>query len=124
MANALHGEVEVSIDGKPYTLRFGINELCAVQSDLGLAGDDDKFMRICMSMGFVRSYSGMRIAFHRALEKHHGVTLDEAGELVTALGFVHATSAIVECMQWSGPPKGKSEPESGGEPRPSRGPKS
>lgn len=124
MANPLRGEVEVSIEGKPYVLYLGINEVCALQDDLGLADKDDEFFRAFSVLKFLRHFKGARSAFYRALTKHQpDVTLDTAGDLFSALGYVPVVEALGLCVSWC-MPKPDPKSETGGEARPSAGPTS
>ena len=120
MANAQHGEVDIEVGGKTYTLRLGVNELCELQAALGLADDDEKFMTIYGQARFMRSLSVMRQAVRIAVGVEI-MSLVEAGSLITEYGFIKMQDAIGQCIKWSMPP---SKPSTGGEARPSPGPRS
>lgn len=125
MANAQHGEVEITVDGKVYTLRLGVNELCALQSDLGLADHDDEFMGLVASAKFLKSISLLRKTVFRALSgAHPDATIEDAGDMITSYGIIKMREALGGCMKWGLPERTTKATESGGEARPSPGPTS
>jgi len=76
MANALKGEIELVIAGKPYTLCFATNAIAEVEQLLGGESIGEIAQRIA-------KVEYQRALLWAALQKHHsGVTLLAAGELM------------------------------------------
>ena len=84
MANPIKGEVEFEADGVTYTLRFTVDAMCRLEEETGklfqeLAADLADPKRIGISR--------VRQVFWACLQdRHEGVTLKEAGELIAKAG--------------------------------------
>jgi len=107
MANRLKGEVAVELgDGegrKTLIFRLGINELIGLQEALGLKDDDERFLT---SLDNLRSLRKMRAAVKAALV--HGqpeITDEQAGDVITNLGFRRVGEIIAEALMWALPDK-------------------
>lgn len=98
MANKERGEVELQAGGKTYTLRFGFNEMAAVETVLGVNFFEHlmpKFqnpVKICAAE--------WRALFYAALQGggHTDVTLMAAGGLLTQLGLERVGAAIANAV--------------------------
>lgn len=124
MANNLRGEVEVQAGGRKVVFRLGVNEMIALQNDLGLAGKDEEFGRvIAESSGFVNP---RLVIFHGLRLRQPEITLEEVGDVMTELGRTRWEAVILEGLRWALPEKEQApaDPKKGGKPRPSGGPTS
>lgn len=89
MANALKGEIEVTIDGAAYTLCFTTNSIAEVEQLLG-----DSVGGIAANIVKVEN---QRALLWGALQKHHkGVTLLAAGALMDE--FEAGLEPLVEAL--------------------------
>lgn len=106
MANKLKGEVEVEVgDGeKKRTLvfRLGINELIGLQEALGMGDDDEKFLATLDRLRV--SLRKLRIGVRAALLCHQPDTTEEqAGEIITELGFRRVGEIFDQALRWALP---------------------
>jgi Phage tail tube protein, GTA-gp10 len=95
MANRMRGEVAIDVDGKAHVLRFDTNRLCDLEDIFGLSVNevidllkDDKKVRI----GTVRKLVWAGLGGKEAM------TLQEAGDVVSALGVQGAMEKVGEAM--------------------------
>lgn len=96
MANKLRGEVEVELgegEGKrKLVFYFGINEMIALQEELGVK-DDDAFLRELST--YARSMRGMRsIVRHMLTSSQPTTTPEDAGNIIMELGQQGALNVI------------------------------
>lgn len=90
MANALKGEIEVTIDGAAYTLCFTTNAIAQVEQLLGGESIGEIAQRIA-------KVEHQRALLWGALQKHHsGVTLLAAGALMDE--FEAGLEPLVEAL--------------------------
>jgi hypothetical protein len=90
MANKIRGETGFEADGKAYTLVFNFNAMCALEGQVGA-----DFATIVTSM----RPTHLRALMWAGLQKYHrGVTIDQAGDLVDALGIVEAMRIVGEAV--------------------------
>lgn len=97
--NRLKGESVLEVDGKPYTLVFDINALCEVEDELGM--DVDMLLAKYASGTSAKIVRGMIWA---ALQKNHPCTVDEVGDLMSAVGFQESKQALERAMAAAFPP--------------------
>lgn len=97
MANANRGEVDFSVNGKTYTLRYTTNALCELEDalDCGLPEIVER----------VRDPKSVRLSTVRALvwaglrEHHPTITLHEAGTLVGEYGMMETLHKVGDAFQ-------------------------
>ncbi len=92
MANVHKGEVGFDLEGKPYTLRFSANALCELEDAL-----DCGINAVAAQLSKPESLrlKTVRAVFWAGLQdRHPQVTLQEAGEMVTALTLQGALGLI------------------------------
>jgi hypothetical protein len=121
MANHLRGEVEIAAGDRKLVFRLGVNEMIAIQNDFGLAGKDEEFSAALMSL---RGFARPRIVFYHGLRaRQPDITIEEVGDIMTAIGMPRVDQAIVEAVRWALPDKEPGDDE-GGDARPFGGPTS
>lgn len=83
MANAHKGEVSFQCDGKNYTLRFSANALCELEDalDLGISA----VAQLLSDPEKLRFKTVRAVFWAGLLDRQPGMTLQQAGELVTTL---------------------------------------
>lgn len=93
-----------------FTLAFDFNALCDAEGVVGPIG-------AAMQEIAKGSFTTIRALVWAGLKKHHGKSLDEAGEIIAEVGFGEAAEAVSAAMQSAFPePKGKAG--NGRKPRP------
>lgn len=91
MANPVKGEVAFEVEGQTYKLVLDFNALCEVEEVLGAGGMD------------LARPKAIRAIFWAALLRHHpDVTVQDAGDLIGALGLERAGEVVAEAMNRSG----------------------
>ena len=91
MANSVRGEVAFEVEGRDYKLVLDFNALCEVEDVLGADGMD------------LARPKAIRAIFWAALLRHHpDVTVQDAGDLIGALGLERAGEVVAEAMNRSG----------------------
>jgi hypothetical protein len=91
MANVIKGEVAFEVEGRAYKLVLDFNALCEVEDVLGKG-----------EMDLARP-KAIRAIFWASLLRHHpDVTVQEAGDLIGALGLERAGEVVAEAMNRSG----------------------
>lgn len=122
MANRLKGEVPVQVGDRTLVFRLGINELIGLQKELGYA-DDQQFLIDMDTGAVVRGLVRSRAAIKWALVRHQPDTTDEeAGEILTEMGYQRAAAVLGETMSWAMPEPDAATDSKGEKPRPSLGP--
>lgn len=89
MANPLKGEVSFTADGVAYTLVFTTNAIIALEDKISLP-----ISRIGELLANIGARE-MRTMFWAALLDRHGVTEDEAGAIMDAVGGIVPASELV-----------------------------
>lgn len=85
MANGEKGEVDVAVDGKTYTLRLNANALCELETLLSSREERVTFQQV-VSWCAAGQLLAVRALLWAALRAYHpGVTLQDAGELMTRI---------------------------------------
>lgn len=104
MANPHRGEVAFDLAGEQYTLRIATNEWCALEEEHGELTTDllVRFQAMVsnnrLDMRFVRSF------FKAALEHcRPGISLEDAGEIMTGLSLVEAAKKLGQAIALSLP---------------------
>lgn len=118
MANAHKGEIAFEAGGKSYTLRFSTNAICELENAL------DRSI-ISISQDLVNAeknpeslrFSTLRAILWAGLREHHpGMTLVEAGDVMTEIGGLSkAVELIAEGFTLAFP-----EPQANGAARPQK----
>ena len=91
MANPVKGEVPFEVEGKAYKLVLDFNALCEVEDVLGAGGMD------------LARPKAIRAIFWASMLRHQpDVTVQEAGDLIGALGLEEAGRIVAEAMNRSG----------------------
>ena len=110
MANRFKGEIAVEIgegEGKRTLIfRLGINELIGLQDAIGMKDDDQRFMVAMCDPGSFKSFRRLRAAVKAALIRDQPDTTDQdAGDVITELGFDKVGELIEEALAWAMPDK-------------------
>ena len=90
---AVNGIATVDVEGQTYRLVFGINALVALEESLDL-----KIDQLAAALGGQDgvSFKLLREVFWASLQEHHeGITKMEAGSLMTAIGGIDKSSALI-----------------------------
>lgn len=100
--NRFRGEFGVTVGGKTYTFRFGINTLVALEQRLGCATIYELMARLQPSR---LSFRDLRVLLQAGLAKHHpSVEEDFVGELIDELGGIDgALERVLQALQASFP---------------------
>lgn len=98
--NPLRGESALEAGGKTYKLVFDINSLCTAEEELGM--DVDMLLVKYASGTSTRLVRGLIWA---ALQKHHPCSVDEAGDIISEVGFQESKQALEKAMVVAMPPK-------------------
>lgn len=102
MANPNKGEVDLTLDdGSTRKLKFGTNELCALEAHLKV-GSLEELMDLLQPKRL--KVTTIRAFLWAALQRYHPCTEDEAGDLMDALGQSEAQNLVIATMQ-AGLPK-------------------
>ena len=91
MVNAVKGEVAFEVGGQAYKLVLDFNALCEVEDVLGAGG-----------MDLARPKAIRAIFWASMLRYQPNVTVQEAGDLIGALGLEEAGRIVAEAMNRSG----------------------
>jgi hypothetical protein len=95
MSNSHLGKIDVRVDDKIWSLKFSINALCALEGELG-SGQAVDIQRL---IGESPSVSTLRTLFWAALQEHHaGVSKEDAGRLMNALGLLRSTEIVTQVL--------------------------
>ncbi|MGE4339149.1 MAG: hypothetical protein AB7E55_24720 [Pigmentiphaga sp.] len=92
MANKHRGEVSVHLAGKDLVLCFGINQIVDLEDRLGVDVNGIEVMLRNPSMKTIRAvlWAGLR--------KHHNLSIDEVGDLITPAEIPLAMSKAGEAI--------------------------
>lgn len=96
MANPERGEVDLEIDGKTYTLRWGLNQMAVLQDRLGL-DDFQAVVKIVddVVQGRIGRLSVARTVFWSAFQEHHPeITENHALDLLERFGMANASGVF------------------------------
>lgn len=96
MANSQRGEVDLSIDGKTYTLVMDTNAMVAVEDLFSTPGRDVTFDQVVARLlaGSVKHIRGFLWA---GLKRHQpNLTLEQVGDLIQAAGGLEALAAQLQ----------------------------
>lgn len=107
--NRFRGEFGVSVGGKTYSFRYGMNTLVVLEDKLGCKTIQEVMARI--NPGRL-SFRDLRLLIQAGLYKHHpDVSEEQAGELMDEMGGVEGTlERIMQALQTSFPDP---DPEAG-----------
>jgi hypothetical protein len=89
MANPKKAEVEIRLDGEVHVLRYGFNELCELEEELGMAFQDvaqkanARFLRAALWVAMRKK--DRRLTLEQVGNKLHGLSLQERTEHMMAL---------------------------------------
>lgn len=97
MANKHRGQVALEVDGVAYNLRLSVNSLCDLESIL--QGD----LMAALERPDIRT---VRAVIWAALSPDKpGLTLEGAGEIMDAVGFVEIANKVAELVNITFPKK-------------------
>jgi hypothetical protein len=107
VANKQRGEVDLSHDGKTYTLKFSINALCELEDAMGLRFDEifSALGERSMSMNELRS-----MLWGALRDNHPDIEKKVVGEIIEGMGVVKAISLVHEVIT-SAFPQGDKSPK-------------
>lgn len=100
MANRERGEVEVLLEGIPYTWRLTTNAACALETRTG-----QKFGEVVLAVDGM-SLRAMRDLVWLALQDYHAAefrTVESAGEFIDRIGMVAAMEKVRELFEANQP---------------------
>ena len=96
-ANPLRGEIAFTALGQERILRFGVNEICALEAELGM-----KFRAIIDNLGTDLSITMVRTVFRRAVMGSE-ITDEEAGAMIDELTLPGAVDLLMQSHNHSAP---------------------
>jgi hypothetical protein len=96
-ANPLRGEVGFTAAGQERILRFGINEICVLEAELGMG-----FGEIIRRLSADVSITIVRTVFRRAILGEE-ITADEAGAMIDELTLPGAIELLMKSHDRSSP---------------------
>lgn len=85
------GEIEFKAGDTVYSMAFDFNALCRIEDETGQ--DIQSFFTAFEKTVSMRS---LRLLVWAGLAKHHSVSLDEAGDIITEAGGVEAVIPAIE----------------------------
>lgn len=94
MANPLRGEVDLVVGDVSYKLALDVNAFCAIEGLL-------KMRPLEIVQAFTDAPDGLvvpRALLWGALQKHHEMTLWDAGNLLADVGMIEARAALSEAL--------------------------
>lgn len=103
MANRERGEVEILVDGKPYTWRLTTNAACALETRTG-----QKFGELIVSIDGM-SLHALRDLVWVLLQDYHAAefpTAERAGEFIDRMGMIAAMEKFHEVLELNQPRAG------------------
>ena len=99
MANKERGEVELVVGDATYTLRLTINSICELEAEAGKPIGD---VARDAESGSIRP---VRMIMWAALkDRHPEMTLNGAGDLMTAIGLSKCSEVMTKVLQAAFPP--------------------
>jgi hypothetical protein len=108
MTNLIKGEVSFQAEGKMWTLIYSVNALCAMEAELKTGA-----LAVAESLGDTKTMriDTMRTMFWAGLRDHHPeTTLEDAGRIMTAIGFHVAIGKASEAFSAAFPNDGGARP--------------
>lgn len=91
----LHGRVSLRVSGQTYTLVYDMNAICAFEERAGMGFS--QAISALDANGF--SFSTVRLLGWAGLQREHGLSLEEAGEVIGSAGlqsFLEALGRAIE----------------------------
>ena len=96
MANSIKGEVSFEADGEEYRLIFDFNAIVQIEEEFDIKMED-----LGEVMG--AKASAFRKVFQIGLKRYHDVSVEEAGDIITAVGAGDAGQLVAKAFQASFP---------------------
>ncbi len=104
MANPQKGEVIVNVDGGEYVLVYTLGALSAIEGQF----DGKSFQTVLGELdGENVSAHAVIVVVWAGLKKHHGLTLEEVGDLVTLVDLAMWSQKVGEAFKLAQPETGK-----------------
>ncbi|MBY6163968.1 hypothetical protein KUV73_24005 [Mameliella alba] len=103
MANRIRGVFPFEAGGESYVMQYTANGMCALEDTTGQTAT--AFLQGLDAAGENLSFRDARLLFWAGLQEHHeGLTLHQAGKIMTALGgIVPAMEMTAQAVQASMP---------------------
>jgi len=118
------GEVQVKSGETTWTFRVCNNTLCRLQNDkdLGFKGEDEEFLPwLAAKLDAFAPRVYRLVAYHGLIPKHPDITLEAAGDVVTAVGAQRLAQVFIEALKWAVPESKEKEKPPGKGTAPSPG---
>jgi hypothetical protein len=101
-SNKLAGEVGFEAGGKAYVLRLGVNEMISLMDAWGIPPDDLEALFVRLQQ--LKTLTVLRELVLYALRRDQPtLTLLEAGDLITQVGFSKMGDLVYEAITWALP---------------------
>jgi len=104
--NKHKGEIPLKVGNKEYSLKFTTNSLCELEEVLGMT-TLDMIDSLKSSMGLKQLRC---LVWAATLDNHKGLSMNEVGEIIDAVGFNNCLKACGEALN-AGFPTGKNSKE-------------
>lgn len=100
---ALNGNVTFTAGGEDYTLAFTINALVILEDQLGVPAT-----QLGDVLGGAPKIGDIRTVFWAGLQAYHGVSHDQAGEIMSEIGIAETGALITKAFTAAFPEAGRS----------------
>lgn len=112
MTNPLRGQVAFEAGDTPYVLRLGLNEMISLMTAWGIPPND--LEQLFQRLQELRSFVVLReVVLHALKRDKPQLTLEEAGDVITQVGFDRMGELIMEAIRWALPEPQEDQPEAG-----------
>jgi hypothetical protein len=96
MANRNKGEVSLQAGDKEYTLRFSANALCELEDATGMGING--IAQQLSSVDSMRMRTVIAVVWAGLLDRHPGITKEEAGEIITEATLLKTMSVVSDAF--------------------------
>lgn len=111
MANPYRGEVSAKLGDATITLKMTANSWCELEDDLGKSSDEIQSEFFAMVKSGRASMKLMRSYFRACLlHSHQGISLEDAGNIMTELGLLNAAELLGRAIAQSMPAAEEAKP--------------
>ena len=114
MANPHRGEVGFTADGKEWVLRYSANAICTLEDEFDM--DMGALVKMLDGKNGVRMSTLRTVFWAGLLDRHPDATKEQAGELISDVGFGEAGPLVGRALAAAFPPEdnSKARPRKGG----------